>query len=197
MISRRRLIPGLIGALFFVGVLRADMAAQSKLETELQQPLRVCGRTEVQHTNLSSLYDSPIVVDLDFGIVQFLPEAGADVGQTSQIRHTITLTGGPSSFSLCLYALLSLGLYGAPHCIKRLYFGHIPQWYHDGGPFQIGHSFAVSPESLYPVPVYCFVQPVWTVERLMPQHRLRAVVSLWRKSQFTPCVIASRAPPIT
>jgi hypothetical protein len=197
MISRRRHISGIIGALLFAGIVRADMVPVFKLETERQQPLRACCRTEVQHTNLSSLYDSPILVDLDLGTVQFLPEAGADVGQTSQIPLTINLTDGPGSVSLCLYALMGLGLCSAPHCVRRLSLGHIPEWYDDAGPFQLGHSLAVSPESLCATLVCCSIQPDETAEPLIPQYHLRTVVSCWRKSQFTPDVIASRGPPLS
>ena len=193
----RRLILGIIGPMLFAAFVRADMVPISKLEAEQQQALRVCGRTEVQHTNLLSLYDSPNVVYLDLATVQLLPEAGADVRQTSQIPCTIDLSGGPSSYSMCLYALMGLGLCSAPQWIRRLSLGHIPEWYHDGGPLQIGHSLAVSPKSFYPVSVYCFVQPVGTTYRLKPQYCFRTVMSLWRKSQFAPDVIASRGPPLS
>ena len=125
MICQRRLIPCLISALFFVGALRADMVSQSKLETEHQQPLRVCGQAKVHHTNHSSAYDLPIVVDLNLGTIQLQSEAGVKIGQPSHVPHMLELTGGPSSIRLCLYALLSLGLYSAPHWIKRLHFESI------------------------------------------------------------------------
>ena len=195
MIGRGRLILVFIGTSIFASGAYADMVPVLKLKAEYQQSLGVSGRREVQHTNLSSPYDDPFVFDLNLGTIQLQPEARADIGQPSQMPHTINLTGGPGSVSLCLYALMGLGLCSAPHWMKRLSLSHIPEWYHDGGPFQIGHSFAVPPESLCPVPVYCFVQPDDRAERFIPQYRLRTVVSLWRKSQFTPDVIASRGPP--
>jgi hypothetical protein len=197
MISRRRLFSGIIITLLFSGVIRADMVPASELIGR-HQPSRFCGRMEVQHTNLTSPYDSPIVFDFNFGTFQFLPtKVKADVGPSAQIPHTIDLTGGPGSASLCLYALMGLGLFSTPRWIKRLHLGPLPQWYHDGGPFQIGHSFAVSPEILYPVPVDCFVQPGNPSEDSLPRYRLRTVVSCWRKSQFTPETIAARGPPLS
>ena len=195
MIHWRRLVLGLIGFSFFAGIVRADMVTVFKLGAEQQRPIHVCSGAEVRHTNLSCLYDSPIVDGFSLGTVHFLPKARVDMGQSTQMPPAIELTDGPGSASLCLYALMGLGLYSAPHWIRRLSMGLIPEWYHDEAPFQIGHSFAVPPESLCPVPVYCFVQPDDRAERFIPQYRLRTVVSLWRKSQFTPDVIASRGPP--
>jgi hypothetical protein len=87
-------------------------------------------------------------------------------------------------------------LCSSAHWVKRLSFGFVPEWYHNGGPFQIGHSYAVTPESLCPVQVCCFIQPFCTEDNHLPQYFLKTVTSLWRKSQFTPCVLASRGPPV-
>ena len=195
MLCRRRLIQGIIGTLFFAGVVRADMVSDYQLDAERQQDLSVCGQSEVQPANLYSLYDSPIFGDFDLGTIQLQPEIDGDIEQPAQAPYTIELSGGTSSVNLCLYALMSLGLSSAPHWIKRLSLGHLPEWYHDGGPFQIGHSFATTPESLCALQVCYLVPPDETAEDSIPQHRQRTVISLWRKSQFTLDVIASRGPP--
>ena len=195
MNSRGWLILVFIGMLVFASSACADMVPVSKLKVEPQPSQHVCGYAEVQHSVFFSLNDFPTLVDLDLGTIRFQPEAGLDIDQPSQVPHTMNLTGGPGSVSLCLYALMGLGLCSASNWIRRLSLGHIPDWYHNGGPFQIGHSFVVSPETLCPVPVYCFVQPDETEEHLIPQYRLRTIVSSWRKSQFTPETIASRGPP--
>ncbi len=172
------------------------MVSVSQLEAGRRQlPLVVCDRTDLQYTNLFSPSIFPSAANLDLWSVEFLPEANGDVSQTSEVQHPQILTNGPGSFNLCLSALIGLGLCSSAHFVKRLSFGFIPEWYHNGGPFQIGHSYAVMPESLCPAPVYCFIQPVCTVEDSLPQYRLRSVVSIWRKSQLTPTVIASRGPP--
>ena len=195
----RKTITTLIGILISVGSVHADMVSVHKLDAKPQQLYQVYNRTDRQHTNLSnpSSFNIANIAGLNFRPIQFLPKAGTEIGQTAEVESSIDLTGGPGSISLCLYAMLGLGLCGAPHWVKKLSISHIPEWYHNGGPFQIGHSLAVSPESLCPAPVNCFVQPVGTVEHLIPQYRLRTVVSLWRKSQFTPDVIASRGPPLS
>ncbi|MFC1634011.1 hypothetical protein ACFL5Z_04155 [Planctomycetota bacterium] len=202
MVSRKRLIAGFISVLCMIGTVRADMVTVGNLDAERPMSSFTPGvptQTQAQRTNLSSLHDNSVIVDFHLNTVQFLYEDGAEIGQhpSQTPQFLIDLTGGPGSASLCLYALMGMGLCSAPHWIKKLHVGHIPEWYHDGAPFQIGHSFAVSPETLYPVPVYCFMQPDDTVEELIPQYRQRAVISLWRKSQFTPDVIASRGPPLS
>jgi hypothetical protein len=183
--------------LLFAGLVRADMVLEYKPDAERPQSKCVSGQAEVRHSDLFGLYDSPIVVDFDLGSVHFPTELGADIEQPTKVPHSIELSGGPGSFSLCLYALMGLGLCSAPHCVRRLSLGHIPEWYDDAGPFQLGHSLAVSPESLCATLVCCSIQPDETAEPLIPQYHLRTVVSCWRKSQFTPDVIASRGPPLS
>ena len=195
MINRRKLLITVgLGLLVTTGVY-ADMTPVSHSDAKRVQSANACSLAELQYTNLSSPSNFPSVADLDFWSVEFLPEANADVSQTSEIQHPQGLTNGPGSFNLCLSALIGLGLCSSAHWMKRLSFDFIPEWYHDGGPFQIGHSYAVTAESLCPIPVCCFIQPVYTVEDSLPQYRSGTVVSLWRKSQFTPCVLASRGPP--
>jgi hypothetical protein len=156
----------------------------------------VCSSSSLLFTNSLSPLNSPSVGDLGIWPVQFLPEKNSDAKQASESQHPQALTDSTNSLSLCLSALIGLGLCGSAHWVKKLSFGFIPEWYHDGGPFQIGHSHAAMPGSLCPVPVCCFIQPACVVEDLIPQYRLGTVVSLWRKSQFTSTVLAPRAPPV-
>lgn len=104
-------------------------------------------------------------------------------------------TDRQNSLHLCLYAMLSMGLCKSVPYVKKVAIGIVPQWYHDGGPFQIGHSHAISPDCLDSAPVYCFIQPDVAAGNPTPQCRQRSIVSLWRTSQFTPSVLASRGPP--
>ena len=196
MIYQRRLIPSIISLLLFTGMVRADMVSVVKLEVERQASPYAGDRAEGLGANSTSPSESLIDIQFDAGPVRFLPEADAKIGQPARVTHSlIDMTGGPGSASLCLYALMGLGLWSAPHWIKKLHLGHIPEWYHDGGPFQIGHSLAISPESLCPIPVFCFVQPDDTAEELIRQSRFRTIASSWQKSQFTFDVLAPRGPP--
>ncbi len=195
MIDSRKLITVVIGGLVVTAAAYADMVPVSRLDVGRWQLPHVRGQTDLQYTNLSSPSNFPSVGHLDSWSVEFLPVANADVSQTSEIQHPLSLTNGPGSLNLCLSALIGLGLCSSAHWVKRLSFSFLPEWYHNGGPFQIGHSYAVTPESLCPAPVCCFLQPVCMVEGHIPQYRLRTIVSFWRKSQYPPCVLASRGPP--
>jgi len=196
MIYQRRLIPSIISLLLFTGMVRADMVSVVKLEVERQALPFAGGRAEGLHANSPSPSESLIDIQFDAESVRFWPEADAKIGQPARVTHSlIDMTGGPGSASLCLYALMGLGLWSAPHWIKKLHLGHIPQWYHDGGPFQIGHSFAISPLTLYPIPADCFIQPDVTAELLTPHDHLKTIGFCWRQSQFTLEVQAARGPP--
>jgi hypothetical protein len=193
--KRRALLIAVIGTLVLTSAAYADMNTVSGLDAGGRQPLYIYGQTDLQNTSFSRPSNSLNLAGSDLWSVEFLPEANADVSQTSEMQHPQSLTNGPSSFNLCLSALIGLGLCSSAHWVRRLSFGFIPEWYHNGGPFQIGHSYAVTPESLCPIPAYCFIQPVCMVEDSLPQYRLGTITSLWRKSQFTPVVLAPRGPP--
>jgi len=196
MIRWEKLAAVLVGVLVVSAVVRADMVSVSAVDIDGRQSAPVCSEVQARPTDSASLFDYPSVTDFTLVPIQLPPEAGIDLRHTSQTQPSQVLTDGQSSLGLCLSALIGLGLCSSAHCLKKLHFGFVPEWYHNGGPFQIGHSFAISPESFCPAPACCFVQPVWAMEDSLPQYRLRTVVSLWRKSQFTPDVIASRGPPV-
>lgn len=77
------------------------------------------------------------------------------VGEPS---HLYVLADRRDSASLCLCALLGLGLCKAAPCVKRFSWGAFPSWYYEGGPYQIGHSLVISPECDDLAPV-CFTEP--------------------------------------
>jgi hypothetical protein len=118
-----------------------------------------------------------------------------DAGQTCETQPVPPLTEGQGSLSLCLYGLISFGVFRSASSIRKLSFGQIPDWYHTGGPSQIGHSFAISPDCLCSAPVCCFIQPECGAEDCQPQYDRGTIASLLRKSQFTPTALASRGPP--
>jgi len=195
VINRRKLLITVgLGLLVTTGVY-ADMTPVSRMDAKCVQSSNACRLAELQYTDLSSSSNPPSVAKIDLWSVEFLPEAKDDDSQSAEIQHLQILTNGPGSLNLCLSALIGLGLCSSAHWVKRISFGFVPEWYHNGGPFQIGHSYAVTPESLCPVPVCCFIQPVCTVEDSLPQYHLGTVASLWRKSQLTPTVLAPRGPP--
>ena len=194
MTSWGKFLTALVGGFVISASVRADMVPIDA-GTEVRQAAHVCSEVSAQPAVSAGLFDYQSLTDFKPEPIEFSAEAGSDLGQRSHTRPPQILTDGQSSLSLCLSALIGLGLCSSAHCLKKLHFGFIPEWYHSGGPSQIGHSLAVNPDSICPVPAYCFVQPTHAAEDLIPQYRSGTIVSHWRKSQFTPDVIASRGPP--
>jgi hypothetical protein len=174
----------------------ADMTPACGLDTESPQSQHVCVPINPGHTNCLTQSSYPIIADLARLSVEFLPQARADTAPTSGTQPLLILTDGAGSFSLCLYALLGLGLCGSGQWLKKLSLGCIPEWYHDGGPYQIGHSHAIGPQSIC-YSSACFVQPEYTAEDILPEYYKGTIASLLRKSLFTPNVLDPRGPPET
>jgi hypothetical protein len=192
MDGRRFLISFVVGLAISAGA-SADMMPVCSHDVALFH-----ARTAPQCSDTPCPSDLPGVGYLDGSGSPLLPDAPANVQRNHQIPQPQVLTNGESSLSLCLSALMGLGLCGSAGWLKRLHFGFIPDWYHDGGPHQIGHSHAVNPNTLCIVPVRCFIQPAHdTAQYSLAQYRLKVMISLRRESQFTPNVLASRGPPIT
>jgi hypothetical protein len=179
--------------LVFVSTGYADMMPVFRADTGVS-PARAgeCAAfPAIEVVNLSvsdSFHAGSLPVDLQ-------TTAQADAEPAGTTRPVCLLNDEQNSFGLCLYALLGLGLCKSAPLVRKLHFGAIPEWYHDGGPLQVGHSHAISPDCLTAAPVYCFIQPDCGGESPMPQYREGTVASLWRVSQFTPTVLASRGPP--
>jgi len=194
IIDGRKHVVAVFAVLVVAGLVRADMVPLSTLDTAGQTSVSDCGRADLRHSRAPGLF-FPSHADSDFWSVEFPAGQNVHVGQTSQAPQPQILVDNTSSLSLCLYALMGLGLCSSAHWVKKHSLGFIPEWYHNGGPFQIGHSLAVTPDNLSITPARCFVQPVIVAEDLIPIYRSMTVRSLWRESQFTPAVIASRGPP--
>jgi len=196
MKSSRRSFLIFFGILVFTAVVHADMMPVSQECTVCRQSHGNYAKANCECESLSGLFNCTGIADLDLWSVEFSLEDDAQIGQTSEIEQPHRLTDGHNSLEFCLSALISLGLCCSVHWMKRHSLSFVPEWYHEGGPFQIGHSFAVTPETLYPTPAYCFIQPFCTADNHLPRYCLKTVISIWRKSQFTPAVIASRGPPM-
>jgi len=181
--------------LVFATSVHADMMPVSQEDAVSRQSPPCSNRPNLQSENLSATPDFAAIADLDLWSVELLPKVDSQIGQTPETQQLRSLTDGPDSLKLCLSALISLGLCCSGQWVKRLSLGFVPEWYHEGGPLQVGHSFAVTPETLYPTQACCFIQPFCTEDNHLPRYCLKTLISLWRKSQFTPNVLASRGPP--
>lgn len=198
VIRWRQVITVLAGVLAVCAISHADMMPVSP------QGATACWQSSPASalTNLQSVIpattsaDLSGVPDLDLLAFQFLPEPADDPGQIGKTKPAQILTERQNSLTLCLYALLGLGLCRSAPFIKKLQCGCMPDWYHTGGPFQIGHSLAISPDCLPSGPAFCFLQPDCEVEDVASQYFGGVVAAFLRKSQFTPTILASRGPPL-
>ncbi|MBN2559334.1 MAG: hypothetical protein JXQ75_00185 [Phycisphaerae bacterium] len=196
MIDRRRVITALIAALAPTAGLYADMMPAFPVAAAPQPAVAARDATSL---HLHGSCGAPVectTVPPDLGYVTFLLPADAGAEPIISSPQPIQLLSRErGSLDLCLYALFSLGLCKSVPWVKKLHFGGIPDWYHHGAPAQIGPSRAIEPNCLCSAAV-CFVQPDCRAEDFIPQYRLGTIASLWRDSQRTPAVRASRAPPL-
>jgi len=197
MKSSRRYILTFIVVLVFTAAAEADMIPVSHEDSFCRQSPDSGAAANLQNENLPATPDFSSLADIDLWPGELLHEADAQIGHSSEIQHIQSLTGGPDSLKLCLSALISLGLCCSAQWVKKLSLGLVPEWYHEGGPFQVGHSHALMPGTLCPAQDCCFVQPLDAEDNNLPRYFLKTVISHWRKSQFTPNILASRGPPIS
>ena len=195
MKSSRRYILTFIGTLVFTAAVHADKMPVSHEDSVCRQSPGSCERAEFQSENLPITPDFTGIAGPDLWPGELLHEADTQIGQNTDLQQLRSLTGGPDSLKLCLSALISLGLCCSAQWVKKLSLGFVPEWYHEGGPFQVGHSHALMPGTLCPAQDCCFVQPFGAEDNNLPRYFLKTVISRRRKSQFTPNVIASRGPP--
>lgn len=196
MVEWGKTIAVLVAVLAATVSVRADMMPVSTVDAGYQQSRQARTPTDPQVPSPSNLYAGFAgMADLGSLPVGFPPQPNAEAGPTGKTTPSRILTDGQNSLSLCLYALLSFGLCRSAPLVKKLHLGYLPDWYHSGGPFQIGHSLAIAPDCLRSAPVYCFIQPGSTVEDCLPQYYRGTIASLVRKSQFAPAGLASRGPP--
>ncbi len=199
MVQRRQIITVLVGALGVCAISHADMMPVSSLDAaDSRQSPHAPSLTNLGPASPSaSSADLSAVFDPDLFLAGSLPPLDGRAGPTSETRPAPILTDRQNSLTLCLYALFGLGLCRSAPLVRKFHFSGIPDWYHAGGPYQVRHSFAISPDCLPSAPVFCFLQPDATsaTEAALSTFSRRVVVSLWRQSQFTPAVLASRGPP--
>lgn len=195
MIERRKTISAAIVTVVVIGLVHADAAAgrlgawasaQDAAGHSLAADLAGLDVSSPSACDLAGM----ILSGRSLGIV-------GDIASPAEPRPVVILNDRQSSLTLCLYALAGLGLCKSAPWVQRFSLVVVPQWYHDGGPWQIGHSFAISPQCLCPVAVSCFVQPQVPAEDLSRQYASGTVLPLWRDSQFIHALLVGRGPPVT
>jgi len=177
--------------LAFAGAVHADLMPISYAEDGVQGERS----TSAPSGYGASVIDGPLAGLTGLGALA-AEATGSPLAGMAEDRPVQILEDRSNSLHLCLYALISLGVFRSCRLVKISSLGFVPEWYHSGAPEQIGHSYAVGPDAVCFAAV-CFVQPEGGVDPAMPRQRRDAITALWRCSQFTPFVLACRAPPRT
>ena len=122
-----------------------------------------------------------------------LNRAAVPVASTSSDAELTAQTpDAPSGLALGLSALASLGVYRAGRSLRKLHFAALPEWYHTGGPVQVGHATPFDPWSA--------ALPLNAFARLAP---LRPALKRCRDTgwvcaaQCIPRAATPRGPPFT
>ncbi len=198
MVGRGKIIPILIGAASLCAVVRADMVSMSPTNA---------GGVSSQQTRLtvdfpragpsSPCAGFPEIADFSLLPVGPLPQPDMGTGQAGETKSPRILVDKQNSVSLCLYALLGLGLCRSAPWVKRLHFSCLPDWYHSNGPYQIGHGYAIAPDCRRSVLMPCFVPSGHKLEDISPRCFPGTIVSFLRRPEVVCWELGSRGPPDT
>jgi len=195
MVGVRGIISVLAGVLVLSAAAYADKASVPGKDVLCRQS--VCAGTEsgIQTGDSSGLLDDPDLVLLCLRAAHFELTTSENLRPAIGAKRLQLHRYGRRSPSLCLPDLVEPELRSSGHHSKKRRFGPTPGFFYNDGLLQTGYDVITHPYSFYPVPVCCFVQPVWTAEDRAPQYRLGTTVSLWRNFQFTLGTHGCRPPP--
>ncbi|MCP4248338.1 MAG: hypothetical protein GY778_14925 [bacterium] len=118
------------------------------------------------------------------------PAGGAHSSPDEEVRELPAL---PGSARLFLSAMLSVGGWHLVRSARHIHLGAMPEWYHTGGPDQIGHAVPFDLD-FSASPLCCFVQPAG--ERPYLYH-VRRELRPCRAAQSPLIIAAPRGPPGT
>jgi hypothetical protein len=125
-----------------------------------------------------------------------LPAACTGVSSDGEVT---ALPPVPDSGMLALSGLLSLGVVQLGRNVRKIHLSALPEWYHAGGPTQVGHATPLDLElgfSLAAMPVCQFDAPASPQNvQLSPVWYLRAEPDDQRHTQFFLTTADPRGPP--
>lgn len=124
---------------------------------------------------------------LDSGLSDVLLPAGL-AAAADPMRKPGRLPEEPASLSLVLAGLGSLGAWQLGRAARNAHFGHVPDWFHAGGPMQVGHTFIANPDCSAVLEICSFDHPAGE-HRLL--HRLRCDPPPILQPQ---CILVSESP---
>jgi len=196
LVSCERIIPALLLVCVASATVRADMMSDRPDVT-----CNVCaclhvpttGRLTSSSEPLSNLYRD--LADLRWPPVAFPGDRQTHAWRSPRTPPVRILADRHSSLELCLYSLIGLALCTSGHWVKGPSADLFSEWYSGNGRFPGSSCFARSRGCLFSTAVCALRQPDGAPPGAPCRVRLTAVIALWRQSQFTPCVLASRGPP--
>jgi hypothetical protein len=190
-----RIILVAMGLLMPAGIAYADMMP---LDTLTSGIVWACSDSieEVEEpaapANLSSF--SPGMFDWDLHGV-FRPAIRIDVSEPPESLPVIILREKEGSFTLCLYAMMSLGLIDSVPLTRKWVVRTLPHWYWHGCPGVYRPCLAISVMMRHPEPTAHWDRPPDPPQEPQAHNLSETTVPLWRESQFTLPVLAARGPP--
>jgi len=176
---------------FSAAFVRADMAGPPNPNARTSDcSIAVRAETDKQLPDRAAASEPVSLGSLDMTLPSDLSDGSADSKpQRSDVR---VLTGGPGSVALFLSALSGLGVWQLGRSARKFNLASVPDWYHTGGPIQVGHVTAINPDFTAPVMIsICDLLAEQSIRLL-----LRRAAPLCFKSQCsTPALATPRAPP--
>ena len=176
---------------FSATFVRADMAGPPDPDARMPDcSIAVQAKTDKQLPDQAAASEPVSLGSLDMALPGDLSDDSADSKQQrSDVR---VLSGGPSSVTLFFSALGGLGVWHLGRSTRKFRLAFAPGWYHSGGPIQVGHVTAISPDLTAPATIsICDLLADQSIRLL-----LRRAVPLCFRSQCIPALATPRAPPL-
>jgi hypothetical protein len=129
--------------------------------------------------------------------IAFLPDRiSGDQQGTASTEKVENLPASPSSLAVALSSLLTLGGWRLVRQARHVQLVCVPEWYHAGGPGQIGHATPLDLGTTLNVLPICWYQPdcVRVDGRPMAYYDQTERCAVWNSLSFIP-TSAPRAPP--
>jgi hypothetical protein len=100
----------------------------------------------------------------------------------------------PSSASLFLSAVLTVGAWHTMRKAGQLHLANLPEWYHTGAPDQIGHTVVFDPTFSLDLLPACLCDAQVDAEPIRPLDTSREVPSRYESRHFL-AIESPRGPP--
>lgn len=132
----------LLGAVVSTTAVRADIAPQREpISTSITASLAVeSGAQSVTSANDMAIAGQ--LIGFDQAFVPAHEPGDLTFADEGHVGTSLTIDGPPSSIGLFLSGLMTVGAWHLGRSVGKWHphIGSLPEWYHDGGPLQVGHA---------------------------------------------------------